>query len=332
VRKAFKIVLAAAVGTVVVPALGYSLMTPSDEDPMGQTLREIGFVRVPLPSNLMNVGSLYYVDAGLTDFKTACHAASIDLGDNVIVSRSGDIERILERKGGLKTDVAVDFGVLFGATFDDNYVHRVHLSLTDVVVEELPLDRGEDVAVKLMKEPRCDNIAMRFINDAPRGYVCQVQKTLKATAEIKLDRDVRDELETSAKVPDVNGKIKEAIETQTNLSVVERDGRFFTGAALTYGVSMSPTCLAPGTALFQRTLPRNRFDRLVNFVKFDMVEPLWPVHADETKTAEEKADVQAAHGLHEFWKDGRRRAAELAGAAAVNWGLSHKKPHGGAGL
>jgi hypothetical protein len=293
VRKTFKLVLAAALGTVVVPALAYSLMTPSDEDPMGETLREVGFVRVPLPSNLMNVGSLYYVDAGLKDFKTACHARPADLGEDVIVSRSGDIERILERKGGLATDVAVDFGALFGGKFGENYVHSVHLSLTDVVVEELPLDRGEDISVKLMGEPRCGNIAMRFINDAPRGYVCQVQKTLKATAEIKLDRDVRDELETRAKVSDVSGKIKEAIETQTNLSVVERDGRFFTGTALTYGVSMSPTCLAPQTSQFKRVLPQNRFDRLVNFVKFDMVEPLWPVHADQTKMAEKKVALQA---------------------------------------
>ena len=178
-RITFKLVLTAALGTVVVPALAYSLMTPSDGDPMGETLREVGFVRVPLPSNLMNVGSLYYVDAGLKDFKTACHARPADLGEDVIVSRSGDIERILERKGGLATDIAVDFGALFGGKFGDNYVHTVHLTLTDVVVEELPLDRGEDISVKLMGEPRCGNVAMRFINDAPRGYVCQVQKTLK---------------------------------------------------------------------------------------------------------------------------------------------------------
>ena len=292
-RKAFKIVLAAALGTVVVPALAYSLMTPSDQDPMGETLREIGFVRVPLPSNLMNVGSLYYVDSHLKDFKTTCHARPADLGDDVIVSRSGDIERILERKGALTTDVAVDFGSLFGGKFGDNYIHSVHLTLTNVVVEELPLDRGEDISVNLMKEPRCGTVALRFINEALRGYVCQVQKTLKATAEIKLDRDVRNELETNARVTDVTGKIKEAIETQTNMSVVEHDGRFFTGTALTYGVSMSPTCLSSGTALFQRILPQNRFDRLVNFVKFDMLEPLWPVHTAEAKTAEGKVAMQA---------------------------------------
>ena len=97
---------------------------------------------------------------------------------------------------------------------------------------------------------------MQFIDEAPRGYVCQVQKTLRATAEIKLDRDVQDRLEANAKVTDVTGKIKEAIETQTNVSVVERDGRFFTGTALTYGVSMTPTCLAPPTSLFRASCRR----------------------------------------------------------------------------
>src|SRR5580692_908306 len=144
-RRAVQFALAAAIATIVVPAAAYRLMAQDDNDPMAETLRGFGFVRVPLPSNLMNVGSLYYVDAGLKDFKTACHARPADLGEDVIVSRSGDIERILERKGGLATDVAVDFGALFGAKFGDNYVHSVHLSLTDVVVEELPLDRGEDI-------------------------------------------------------------------------------------------------------------------------------------------------------------------------------------------
>jgi len=78
VRITFKLVLTAALGMVVVPALAYSLMTPSDGDPMGETLREVGFVRVPLPSNLMNVGSLYYVDAGLrTSRPPATHGRPI---------------------------------------------------------------------------------------------------------------------------------------------------------------------------------------------------------------------------------------------------------------
>jgi hypothetical protein len=148
-RKAFKIALAVTLATVVIPAAAYSLMRPGDEDPMADTLREFGFVRVPLPSNLMNLGSLYYVDAGLKDFKTTCHARAADLGEDVIMSRSGDIEKNLERKGALASDVTVDFGSLVKGGFGNDYVHRVHFSLIDVVVEELPLDSSLTIYSKL---------------------------------------------------------------------------------------------------------------------------------------------------------------------------------------
>ena len=86
-RKAFKFALGAALATMIVPVLAYPLMTPGDEDPMAETLHDFGFVRVRLPSNLMNVGSLYYVDSGLKDFKTTCHARAAELGEDVIESR-----------------------------------------------------------------------------------------------------------------------------------------------------------------------------------------------------------------------------------------------------
>jgi hypothetical protein len=290
-RKAFKFALAAALATVIVPAATYRLMTPADEDPMAETLRDFGFVRVRLPSNLMNVGSLYYVDSGLKDFKTTCHARAAEFGEDVIASRSWDIEKTLQRKGQLDTAVSIDFGSIVTGAYANDYTHTVRFSLTQVTVEELPLDRSSLVYTKLMNDPACNNVALQFVDDAPRGYVCQVQKTLRATAEIKLDRDVQDKLQASAKVTDVAGKIKEAIETQTNVSIVERDGRFFTGTALTYGVSMNPTCLAPLTSRFSRTLPQSRLDRFLNFLKFEIVEPLWPSHADEPRTAQKSETV-----------------------------------------
>jgi hypothetical protein len=297
-RKPFKIALAAASATVVVSAAAYFWMISGDVDPMVETLREFGFVRIPLPSNLMNVGSLYYVDAGLKDFKTTCHARTAELGEDVIVSRSGDIQKDLERKGLLSTGVTVDFGSVVKGAYDNSYVHKVHFSLTEVVVEELPLDSSRVVYSKLMNDPACNDVALQYVNDAPRGYVCQVQKTLRATAEFKLDRDVQNKLETHAVVTDITGRIKEAVETQTNVSVVERDGRLFSGTALTYGVSMTPNCLAPLTSHFRRVLPQNRLDRFVNFVKFDIVEPFWPTHADQSPT-DQKSEAVAKTGQSE---------------------------------
>src|SRR5260370_339413 len=69
--------LAATVTTTAVPAAAYYLTRPS-EDPLGGTLREYGFVPIRPPSNLMNVGSLYYVDSRVKDFKAICNAEQAD--------------------------------------------------------------------------------------------------------------------------------------------------------------------------------------------------------------------------------------------------------------
>jgi hypothetical protein len=116
--------------------------------------------------------------------------------------------------------------------------------------------------------------------------VCQGQRILQATAEYKLDLDENSQLGTHAKAENVKGSVKQAIESQSQQSVVERDGRLFAGKALQYGVSMNPTCLAPPHARFQRVLPRTRWDRVVNFVLFDILEPILPTKLDNTETAQ----------------------------------------------
>ncbi len=47
-------------------------------------------------------------------------------------------------------------------------------------------------------------------------------------------------------------------------------------AVLTYGVVMTPTCLAPKTARFARTLPTTAFGGTINYVLYHIVEPLLP--------------------------------------------------------
>jgi hypothetical protein len=49
---------------------------------------------------------------------------------------------------------------------------------------------------------------------------------------------------------------------------------------------MNPTYLAPLTSHFRRILPQSRLDRFVNFLKFDIVEPFWPAHADQPQMAQ----------------------------------------------
>jgi hypothetical protein len=284
-RKMTRLALVATVMTVAVPAAVYYFSIPND-DTLGDILRLYGFVPINPPSNLMNVGSLYYVDSEVKDFKAICHADKSDLDGSVVSSRSWDMQENLERKGGLATGVKIDVGWLLNDSVDKNYIVNVHASLTDIVLEEIPLGANWSIFAKLMEKPECSQVAMRYIQAG--GYVCQGQKILQATSEFKLDRDAQSKLAANAKATADNIKdiVKLAVESQSDQTVVDKEGRLFAGTALKYGVSMNPVCLAPPTGRFQRVLPHTALGRVTNFVLFNIVEPILPAKPDRLEVAQ----------------------------------------------
>jgi hypothetical protein len=278
--------LAATVTTTAVPAAAYYWTTSHSEDPLGDTLRNYGFVPINPPSNLMNVGSLYYVDSKVKDFRAICNAEKADLEGSVASSRSWEMQQSLERNGRFATGVNVDVGWLVKGGLDKNYVVKVRSSLTDILLEEISLGSNSLIFTKLMEKPQCNQVAMRYIHAG--GYVCQGQKILHATAEFKLDRDAQSKLAAGSKVTADNIKdiVKLAVESQSEQAVVEKDGRLFAGTALEYGVSMNPICLAPPDAHFQRILPQTTLGRVANFVLFNLVEPILPARPDHLEVAQ----------------------------------------------
>jgi hypothetical protein len=283
--------LAAAVTTTAVPSVAYYWTTPSN-DPLGDTLRGYGFVPINPPSNLMSVGSLYYVDSKVKDFTTICNADKSDLEESVVSSRSLEMQESLERNGQLATGVKIDVGWLLKGSLDKNYVVKVHSSLTDVVLEEIPLGPNWLIFAKLMEKPQCNQMAMRYIHAG--GYVCQGQKILRATAEFKLDRDAQSKLAANATA--TSGEIKEivklAVESQGDQAVVDKEGRLLAGRALKYGVSMTPICLAPPNGRFERVLPHTALGRITNFVLFNIVEPILPAKPDHLEVAQAAHDAE----------------------------------------
>ena len=291
-RTMTKIALAATVATVAVPLVLHYWNMPG-EDPLGDTLRAYGFVPINPPSNLMEVGSLYYVDPEVREFKAICHADKADLDGVVVSSRSWEMQENLERNGRFNTGVKIDLGWVVSGSDDKDYVVKVRASLNDVMIEEIPLGSNLQIYTKLMSKPQCNEVAMQYLHGG--GYVCQGQKILQATAEYKLDRDTQDKLAANAKASsdEIKSLVKQAVETQSDQSVVDKGGRLFAGAALKYGVSMNPFCLAPLEGRFQRVLPRTAFDRAKNFLLFNVVEPILPskpetvrLAAQQTRTAE----------------------------------------------
>jgi len=72
-RRATLFSAAAVVSAALIPLAMYSFGRAS-EDPLGDKLRSFGFFPIEPPSTLMDVGSLYYVDAGARDFRAICYA------------------------------------------------------------------------------------------------------------------------------------------------------------------------------------------------------------------------------------------------------------------
>ncbi len=282
--------LAATVATVAVPSAAYYSTQPGD-DPFGDTLRQYGFEPIDPPSTLMHVGSLYYVDSEVRGFTAICHADEADLGDSVVSSRSWEMQESLERNGRFTTGVKANVGWLLNGDVDKNYVVKVHSSLTDIVLEEIPLGNNRKIFTKLMEKPECSEVVLQYIRAG--GYVCQGQKILQATAEFKLDRDAQSKLAAGAKVTADNIKdvVKLAIESQSDQTVVDRAGRLFAGTALNYGVSMNPTCLAPAATRFQRVLPHTALGRVANFVLFNIIEPILPATPDHLEVAQGTHDA-----------------------------------------
>jgi hypothetical protein len=271
--------------TVAVPLAAYYLTIP-DGDALGDTLRGYGFVPINPPSNLIEVGSLYYVDSGLKDVKAICRAEQSDLDGSVASSPSWEMQEYLERKGRFATGLKVDVAGAFNGNVDKNYVVKVHSSLTGVVIEEIPMGSNRLIYQKLMAKPECNDVVMEYLGAG--NYVCQGQKILQATAEFKLDRDAENKLAAAAKPsPDkINNVIKLAVESQSEQTVVDKEGRLFAGAALKYGVSMDPICLALKTWRFQRSLPHTALQRMKNFILFNIVEPILPAVRDSVEVAQ----------------------------------------------
>jgi hypothetical protein len=277
--------VAAALGMSAVPAVAYYVERPAN-DPLAEELHDYGFFPVNPPSTLMEVGSLYYVSADVRDFSAICRVSDAGLQPAVFESPSVEIEEDLKQNGSFETGVTVNLQSLLRGNIGDSYTRTVHFSLTDVRLEEIPLSSNWTILEKLMTKPECGEVAVRLVESG--AYVCQGQKILRATAEFKLDRDGESKLNTEANTTQqINEKLKTAITAQSGESVVEKEGRLFAGAALNYGVAMNPTCLAPKNARFQRVLPRTWFGRAVNFVLFQVIEPLWPNKQEPVAVAQD---------------------------------------------
>jgi hypothetical protein len=283
-RKPIVVSVAVLAAAIIVP-LVVSLFHGPSKDPLGDKLHDFGFLPVEPASTLVGVGSLYYVSPDLRRFTAICNADKTDVGGYMNESRSPQIEQSLKQSGSFVANIDVALHPRIKGSVGRGFNQTVHFSLTDVLIDEVTLGDNGLIYAKLMSKPECNQIAMQLLNSD--GYVCQGQQILRARAEIETNRSVNEKVagDAGATFGGTSDGAKSQGKTKTDSSLVERQGLPSADAVLTYGVVMTPTCLAPKTARFARTLPTTAFGGTINYVLYHIVEPLLPAPRDEVDVA-----------------------------------------------
>jgi hypothetical protein len=258
-----KIVLALAV--IGLPAIYIVSRTGHTETALDRTLWDIGFYPVKPPSNLVGPGSIYHVTRDGKFYTTICKVDEEDIKG--VMERSPSEEMIARELQKTNYGLGADFIQLINEKLNSDVVESVNYTLNSVNVLEVPLDKNDELFVKLTERDSCRRTIDRLLQ--AREFVCQGQSVLVATVEYQLTS--KSAAEAGAKVTPENGpRIKAALEATVNASINFDRGRFVSGTGLHYGIKVNPTCVArPSDGA--RNLPRNTFDRFVNFVLLDVL-------------------------------------------------------------
>jgi hypothetical protein len=244
--KAFGIVAALVVVAVPVAVLAARAVFSGNGN-FEATIIEAGFYPLAPPSKLVVPGSIYQVSKDGRFYTTICRADSADVALYTEVSEAEDVTAQSLENGRFELTAEAEQAI--NASLNGNLVRGVQYSLRDVAVLEIPLERNEEIFVKLTSRKPCHDVVQRLLE---RGdLVCQGQAVLRATVEYRLVSSGSAEAVASL----LGSTIKSALEGALKTSIVFDDGRLVSGVNLHYGVRVNPICVTLPTDELPRHLP-----------------------------------------------------------------------------
>lgn len=244
--RAIGIVLAAAVVATPLAVLAARAWLGGESE-LEETITRAGFYPLAPPSKLVMPGSIYHVSSDGRFYTTICRAEDADIAPYTQMSETEDVVANALQNGTFDLDATTASEI--NAKLSGNLVSAIQYSFRDVAVLEIPLDRNEEVFVKLTARKPCYEVVRRLLE---RGeLVCQGQAVLRATVEYRLVSSGN----AAAVAALVGTTIKAALEGALKTSVVYENGRLVSGVGLNYGVRVNPICVALPSDDVPRTLP-----------------------------------------------------------------------------
>lgn len=243
----------------------------SETDDLGLALRDYSFLPIKPASKLHTVGAIYFIDPDLSTFTQLC-SPSKEISDRYIHKSPSAVvtgARTLQGTYVAKLKAKTDQMIGGKSSVDDKRSIKVHYELTNVRVSEIAADSGKALYDQLMNTKNCSDTVTKYLDVS--GYICQDLQLLEASASFKLNS----ESDTGASLDsDTEKALASEVEAAMNVQLTE--GRSEAGEGLQWGIRMARLCITPAWARYPRTLPRNNFERMLNFVKFNILEPILP--------------------------------------------------------
>lgn len=260
--------------TILLGATYYLYASHSqEEDSLVIALRDSSFFPIKPPSKLHTVGAIYYIEPDLGRVTRLCSPHS-EISENVVhKSPSAVVEGTYVSKIKYGSQISAKTGQMVGGrgSVDDQRAIKLDFKLTNVFIYEIDVDSGKSVLENLMNRKDCSDTVTEYWHLG--GYICQDTQLLVATA--LFDRGWESDTVASLDLNTKNALASE-IEAATGAHLTGSEGRSTSGEGLQWGMQIPPLCITPPWARFPRTFPRNYFDRVLNFIKFNIVERILP--------------------------------------------------------
>jgi len=236
-------------------------------------LQTMGYIPLHPPRNEFHLGSLYDIDKN-GNLDLVCPTT-----ETMADSYAGpDTENFSRARSG-SFSVIGDIADRLKASTGHDYSKNVRLSLRDIRLLQIPASKDGEIQDSLMKDKSCLRAVTRRLRVG--HYICQVESSFAAIAVYEIDDGLSATAttkETKAEASADSAKIKraltDAVQATTKMETKESGNNILTGN-LVVGVKLEPVCISPLHAIFIRTWPPSAIYRGIDFVKYDVIEPLF---------------------------------------------------------
>jgi len=259
------------IALLLVPAGGFALSLWSSyfSDDFDVYLEGMGYNSLHPPQNEFSLGSLYDIDEN-GNLDIVCPTT-----EAMAKPYTGPEYQNISRATTGSFSAIGDIAERLNAKFGEEYTKHVRLRLQNIRLQKIPATEDGKIQDALIEDKLCSRAVTSRLRLG--HYICQVESSFSAVVVYEFV----DSLNSSAAMKEPGSgsannkdKLKSALTANSRMDAKEAESSVLTGD-LVFGVKLEPVCISPPNAIFVRSWSKSTVGRVIDFVKYELIEPLF---------------------------------------------------------